>query len=175
MGLSYYFSLKAEPTKTPTQLESFLQKVEREAKKLGFAPTMVLNGPFDTPERREFARRLTSGLKLENAKLKGVVLSDTQVWHHDPVNGFCRVIPKRAVLLIVTNEQGHESVFGFFRFPAVLKDLNGRVVAKTGAGRRWLFSDFVDSPDPRYRQTVKLFRDAGYLDKERDEFAWTKK
>lgn len=170
MGLSYYFNLKADATKTPAQLESFLQQVEREAKKMGFAPTMVLNACFDTADRRAFARRLTSGLKLECDKLKSVALSDNQVWQHDAVNGFCRVIPQQGVLLIVTNEQGHESAFGFFRFPVGLKDPNGRDVVKTGADTQWLFSDFVDSPDPRYRKIVKLFKDAGYVEKERDEF-----
>src|SRR5207302_1881781 len=112
--------------------------VELEAKRLGFAPTMVVNAKFDNRERQEFARRLTTGLELEDEKLKGVVaLAGGQVWNHDPASGFCRVIPNQGVLLIVTNEQGQESGFGFFQHAETLKDLNGRNVVKTGAGKRW--------------------------------------
>jgi hypothetical protein len=172
MGRSYFYSFSASADKTAAELESFLQTVETKVKQLGYAPTMVVNARFDTPEQQEFARRLTTGLKLESEKLKGMVLvADGQIWGHDPVAGFCRVIPQQGVLLIVTNERGHESAFGFFRHPETLKDLNGRDMVKTGAGKRWTFQDFVDSPDPRYRQIVKLFADAGYCDGERDEYA----
>jgi len=41
---------------------------------MGFRPTTVLEADFDTPERREFARRLTTGHRLESEKLKGVVV-----------------------------------------------------------------------------------------------------
>lgn len=171
MGHSYHYKFSAPADKKAAALESFLQKVDLEAKRLGFAPTMVLNARFKNQEQQDFARRLTSGLKLESEKLKGVVLlADGQVWSHDPANGFCRVIPKQGVLLIVTNEKGHESAFGFFRYPAVLKDLNGRDVVKNGAGKRWIFRDFVDSPDPRYRKIVSMFAEASYLESEKDEF-----
>jgi hypothetical protein len=171
MGHSYFYTFSASADKKAAALESFLRKVDLEAKRLGFAPTMVLNARFEDQEQREFARRLTSGLKLESEKLKGVVLlGEGQVWSHDPANGFCCVIPKQGVLLIVTNEKGHESAFGFFRYPAVLKDLNGRDVVKTGAGKRWMFTDFVDSPDARYRKIVSMFAEAGYLESEKDEF-----
>ncbi len=48
--------------------------------------------------------------------------------------------------------------------------LNGRGVVTTHQGDRWTFQNFVNSPDPRFRQIVKRFADAGYLDAERDEF-----
>jgi hypothetical protein len=172
MGLSCYYTFSAPADKKAAELESFLHSVEREAKQLGFAPTLVLNAIFDNPERKEFARRLTSGLKLESEELRGAaILREGQVWSHNPQTGFCRVIPQQAVLLIVTNEKRQESAFGFFPYPAVLKDLNRRDLVKTGAAKRWTFSDFVDSPDPRYRHIVKLFRNAGYLENERDEYA----
>ena len=171
MGLSYFYSFIASASTTATELEAFLRTVEVRAKAMGFAPTMVLNSKFDKQERQDFARRLTTGLKLTSEQLKGVVLlKDGQVWSHEPNSGSCRVIPKQGVLLIVTNEHGHETAFGFFRYPETLKDLNGRDLVKTGAGKRWTFQDFVDSPDLRYRQIVKLFTDAGYCDGERDEF-----
>jgi len=175
MGLSYFYTFSAPAEKTAAELELFMKTVESEAKRLGFAPTMVLNAEFDSRERQDFAKRLTSGLKLESEKLKGVVLlAGGQVWSHDPASGFCRVIPKQGVLLIVTNEHGHESAFGFFQYPEMLKDLNGRTLVKTGAGKWWTFQDFVDSSDPRYRAIVKLFVDAGYCDSELDEFATRK-
>ena len=171
MGLSYFYSFSAPASTTAAELEAFLHTVEVQAKAMGFAPTMVVNAKFDNQERQDFARRLTTGLKLTSEQLKGVVLlADGQVWSHEPNSGFCRVIPKQGLLLIITNEHGHESAFGFFRYPETLRDLNGRDVVKTGAGKRWTFQDFVDSPDLRYRQIVKLFADAGYYDGESDEF-----
>ena len=58
MGLSYHFTLTAPAEAKSEELEQLLKGVERQAKKLGFKPTMVLNALFDTAERREFARRL---------------------------------------------------------------------------------------------------------------------
>jgi len=99
-----------------------------------------------------------------------VLLRDGQVWHHDPVTGSCRVIPKRGVVLVVTDAQKRETVFGFFQFPAVLQDLNGKDVVTTHQGDRWTFQNFVNSADPRFRQIVKQFTDAGYTDQEKDEY-----
>ena len=133
---------------------------------------LVLDAAFDTPERQKFARQLTTGLRLESDKLKGVLLlRDGQVQNHDPVHGSCRVMPRRGVVLVVTDAQKCETVFGFFQFPATLKDLNGKDVVETGAGNRWTYRNFLDSPDPRYRQIVKRFTKAGYTEFEKDEFA----
>ena len=133
---------------------------------------LVLDAAFDTPERQKFARQLTTGLRLESDKLKGVLLlRDGQVQNHDPVHGSCRVMPRRGVVLVVTDAQKCETVFGFFQFPATLKDLNGEDVVETGAGNRWTYRNFLDSPDPRYRQIVKRFTKAGYTEFEKDEFA----
>jgi hypothetical protein len=58
MSLSYYFTFSA-PGKIPAEkLVRFTKSVEVEAKKMGFDPTLILNAPFDTQERREFARRV---------------------------------------------------------------------------------------------------------------------
>jgi hypothetical protein len=171
MGLTYHFTFSAPATVTADELLKFLRKVEKDAKKMGFKPTTVLEAAFDTPERREFARRLTSGHRLESEKLKGVVvLREGQVWSHNPVHGDCRVIPERGVVLVMTDERGCETVFGFLKYPGALKDLNGRDAVPTGIGDRWIFRDFVDSPDVRFRKIVKQFVDAGYVEAERDEF-----
>jgi hypothetical protein len=171
MSLSYHFGFRAAAEKTSAELENFLRRVEKEALKMGFNPTLVFNAPFDTKERWEFARWFTTGLKLENEKLRGVILlREGQVWSHDPVTGFCFVIPRQGVLLVVTNEQGHETVFGFLRYPANLLDLNGKQIAETGAGDWWTYRSFVDTSDQRYRLLVKLFKDAGYLESEKDEY-----
>ena len=152
-------------------LEDFLHDVEDDAKALGFDPVLVVDAAFDTPERQKFARQLTTGARLESDKLKGVVLlRDGQVWHHDPLTGSCRVIPNRGVVLVVTDAQKREAVFGFFQYPTRLQDLNGKDVVTTNQGERWTFQNFVKSPDPRYRQIVKRFADSGYADAERDEF-----
>jgi len=171
MGLSYHFEFRAPATCTAQELVSFLRTVEQEAKRLGFGPTLVLNAAFDTTERKLFSRRLTTGLRVEDERLKGADLPDDScVWHLDPANGACRVPPSSGVVLLVTNERGQETVMGFFRFPERITDTRGRVVAETGLGGAWYFRDFVDGPDPRYRALVKKFAEAGYLESELDEF-----
>jgi hypothetical protein len=171
MGLTYHFAFSAPGATSASALEDFLHDVEDDAKALGFDPVLVLDAAFDTSERQKFARQLTTGARLESDKLKGVVLlRDGQVWSHDGVMGCCRVIPKRGVVLVVTDAQKRETVFGFFQFPATLQDLNGKDVITTHQGERWAFQNFVNSPDPRFRQIVKRFADACYLDAERDEF-----
>ena len=171
MGLSYHFSFSA-PVATPaTELETFLLGIDDDAAAMGFDPVMVVNAIFDTPDRLNFARQLTAGSRLVSEKLTGVVmLREGQVWNHDPVTGSCRLIPQRAVLLVITDEQMRETIFGFYQYPAVLEDINGRAVAPTHHGDRWQFHGYVNSPDPRFRKIVKRFTDAGYTCHERDEF-----
>jgi hypothetical protein len=52
MGLSFYYEFMASVTTTARELETFLRGVEQFAQTLGFEPTLVLDVPFDTPERR---------------------------------------------------------------------------------------------------------------------------
>lgn len=171
MSLSYYFTFTAPATTKAQKLEKFLAGVESEAQRMGFRPTVVLNVSFDTPERRQFARRLTTGLLVEDSRLAGVALpSDAAVWRHDPHTGSCHVQPNKGVVLVVTDEQGRETSFGFFQFPEHIKDVHGKTLAETGLAGRWHFRDFVDSPDIRFRKIVRLFAEAGYVDKEKDEF-----
>jgi hypothetical protein len=172
MGLSYHFTLSATANVTAEKLVEFLKSVETDARKMGFQPTMVLNAAFDTPERREFSRRVVPGVHIEDERLKGVVLpAKEQVWDFSPTLGHCRLAPERAVILVVTDERGCESAFGFARYPETLRDINGRALLKTPVGDRWYLRDFVDSPDARFRKIVKRFADAGYVEAERDEFA----
>src|SRR6185295_15544273 len=107
MGLSYYYEFTA-PSDTPAEkLEEFLRDVERSAKSLGFEPTTVLNVPFDTPERRQFASRLGGSFTLQDKRLKGVAVpAPGQLRDHDPVSGECRLIPQHGVVLVVTDEEG---------------------------------------------------------------------
>ena len=74
MGLTYHYAFSAPGTTPAAVLEDFLHDVEADAKALGFDPVLVLDALFDTPERQKFARQLTTGARLENDKLKGVVL-----------------------------------------------------------------------------------------------------
>lgn len=171
MGLSYHFTFAAAANVTAETLVEFLKSVETDARKMGFRPTMVLNASFDTPERREFARRVVRGVHIEDERLKGVVMpEERQLWDFSPTLGHCRLAPERAAILVVTDERGCETVFGFARYPETLRDINGRVILKTQVGDRWYFRDFVDSPDERFRKIVKRFADAGYVEAERDEF-----
>jgi hypothetical protein len=171
MSLSYHFTFSAPATATADELLEFLKSVESDAKGMGFKPTMVLEAVFDTPERREFARRVVRAIHIEDERLQGVVLPvPEQVRDFSPNTGHCRLEPERAVILVVTDERGREAVFGFARYPATLKDIHGRVLLKTLVGDKWLWQDFVDSGDPRFRRIVKRFAESGYLQAERDEF-----
>jgi hypothetical protein len=171
MGLSYHFKFSAPATRTAAELETFLRTVENEAQALGFKPTMVLNARFDSEDRRALARRLTTGYLLESEKLKGdLSLREDQVWDHSPVHGECRMIPKEGVVLVVTDEHGCEAVFGFFRYPDVLEDRSGAKAVVTGLGDKWMFRDHTKTPDPRIRQIVRKFAEAGYVEEEQDDF-----
>ena len=172
MSLSFYYEFTA-PSDTPaSKLEEFLHGVERSAKELGFDPTTVLNVPFDTPERREFANRLGGSFTLKDERLKGVsVPAPDQLRDHDPVLGECRLIPEHGVVLVVTDERGCEACFGFFKFPEHVIDIHGSPLADSGLEGRWWFRDFADSPDPRFRALVGHFETAGYTKKVKDDFA----
>jgi len=172
MSLSYHFTFTAPKTVPAAKLEQFLKEVELDAKAMGFDPTLVLNAEFKTPEQLEFVRRLTTGLWVEDERLKGVTLLDQEkVWSYDREHGFCRLIPEQGVVLVVTDEQGCETVFGFMFYPDHLADVNGKVLAEMPTKGRWFHRNFVDSPDARFRKIVRKFAEAGFVEEERDEFA----
>ena len=172
MSLSFYYEFTAPAATTAAELEKFLQGVEQLAISLGFGPTELLNVPFDTKERRDFARHLGGSFILQDEKLKGVALpAEGQVRDHDPISGECRLIPQRGVVLVLTDEHRCETCFGFFKFPAEILDVHGRRIATTGFDGVWAYRDFIDSPDPRYREIVRRFETAGYAKRVKDEFA----
>ena len=172
MGLSFYYEFGAPAEKSAAQLEEFLLDVERDAQRLGFKPTTVLNVPFDTPERRQFATRLGGSLTLQDERLKGIAIpAHGQIRNHDPVSGECRLIPRHGVVLVITDEDGCEACFGFFKFPEYVIDIHGAIVADTGFEGRWWFRDFVCSPDSRYRRIVNRFNAEGFAKQVKDEFA----
>ena len=171
MGLSFFYEFTAPASTTAAELEVFLHDVQREAKALGFNPTTVLNVPFDTPERREFANRLGGNFTLQDDRLKGVAIpAPGQLRNHDPESGESRLFPQHGVVLIVTDERGCEACFGFFQFPEHITDIHGAILAVTGLGGGWWFRDFVDSPDPRYRAIVAKFSERGFLRSVRDDY-----
>src|SRR4051794_4658312 len=113
MGLTYHYKFRAPAKVTAGELETFFRGVDREGNGLGFGPTMVLNARFDTLERKEFARRLTTGHLIESERLRGaVVIEPGQAWHHDSGEGECRLVPEQAVVLVLT-DAGGEIVLGF--------------------------------------------------------------
>jgi hypothetical protein len=171
MGLSYHYAFSAPTGTQASTLESFLRRLEHKARKMGFAPTMVLNVPFDTPECRQFSKRLGGYCHVDDARLIGEFqLQTDQVWQHDSVNGTTILIPVHGVLLVVTDEQHGEICFGFFRYPAVLSSQSGELIMPTPSGNGWYFRDVIKTPDPRYRTLVGEFKTAGYLADCRDEF-----
>jgi len=172
MSLSYYFEFRAPAVETAEKLQRFLEDVEHYADSAGLRPNVVLNIMFDTPERREFSRRLGGSFTVQDDRLKGAVIPNLeQVRDHDAVNGECRLIPERGVVFVVTDERGAEVCFGFFKFPEHIFDLHGNVLAESNFAGAWAFRDFVDTPDPRYREIVRLFAHAGYVVWEKDEHA----
>jgi hypothetical protein len=169
MGLTYHFGFVAPATVPDRTLEAFLRRVERDAQTMGFRPTAVINGPFDTPERRDFARRIARGLTVTDPRLRGRVLPEEGYWSRG--DGYCRLAPERGVVLILTSERGEETAFGFFRYPGTIRDRQGRTIMSTPGDDAWRSADCVKSPDPRYRSIVRRFAEAGFLDSEKDEFA----
>jgi hypothetical protein len=171
LSLSYHFTFTAPKTVSAAELEHFLKQVEHEAKSMGFNPTLVLSASFKTSEQRKCVRRLTTGIWVEDERLKGVTLLDREkVWSYDREHGSCRVIPEHGVVLVVTDERGCETVFGFMFYPDQLADVNGKVLAEMPTKGRWFHRDFVDSPDTRFRKIVRKFAEAGFVEEEHDEF-----
>ena len=74
------------------------------------------------------------------------------------------------MVLVVTDEHKQEVAFGFFRYPKTLLDHNGKRILNTKVCGDWRQTDFVDSPDPRYRTIVKMFAEAGHLKESIDEY-----
>ncbi|MFA6046513.1 MAG: hypothetical protein WC718_16130 [Phycisphaerales bacterium] len=171
MGLTYHFSFTAPADVPAARLEAFLQDIEGDARLMGFNPTTVVNGPFDEPGRREFARRVARGLHVEDPRLRGADLPDGVFWSFSREAGGGRLAPDHGVLLVVTDERARESVFGFFRYPQVIRDRTGREVMSVPGGGAWTSGDCVKSADPRYRSIVRRFAAAGYVASELDEFA----
>ena len=172
MSLSYYYQFTAPATTPASELETFLRGVEQEARIMGFNPTTVLNARFESPEQRDFARRLASSCVIEDERLKGhLSLRDDLVWHHHRESGTVRLIPREGVVLVITDERGRESCFGFLRYPEEIRDTEGVKIMDTSFGKRWQFSDFINSADPRYREIVRMFAEAGYLADVKDEYA----
>jgi hypothetical protein len=147
MGLTYHFEFTASADTTPEQLESFLKNIEPEAARLGFRRTMVLRADFDNPERRAFARRITTGYRIENEGLKNVKLKPDSAWEFDQQGGMCRLIPESAVILITVDEQGRETIFGFMRYPEAVQDAHGKVLLATPLGRRPVWDGFKVARD----------------------------
>ena len=168
MSLKYHYEFTASASVTAAELEEFLHSVQKSAESLGFDPTLVLNVPFDTDDRRNLARRIGGMFTFADERLKGAKLQNPAVaCRFDPNFGDCRVFPEHGVVLVVTNDRGEEACFGFFKFPGSIKTSRGEIPT---AADGWRFSDFVQSPDRRYREIVLQFAQAGFLKSESDEF-----
>jgi hypothetical protein len=97
-----------------------------------------------------------------------------QRWILPPRNGQAgavRLVPVQAVVLAVADAAGCESCFGFMQFPDCLVDETGATIMSLPTAGRWMFKNYIDTPDPRYRAIVRDFEQAGYLESSRDDFA----
>lgn len=171
MGLSYHYSFRAPASATAESLANFLGGVEDDARLMGFEPTIVVYGPFDSPERRDFARRVARPLAVEDSRLRNAHFPEGVCWAFIREAGVCRLAPREGAVLVVTDDRGREAVFGFFRFPENVHDVEGREIIRFPEASCWSSGACIDSPDPRYRGIVRRFREAGYLADEHDEFA----
>jgi len=171
MSLSYHFSFLAAASTSSAEIAEFLRGIEGDARLMGFNPTIVVDAPFDSPERRDFARRTSRPLTVNDPRLREADLPEHLYWTFLRETGVCRLAPEHGVFLVVTNERGVEIVFGFCRYPRVIRDRAGREIMSVEAANVWRFDGFVDSPDPRFRAIVRRFRDAGFVASENDEFA----
>ena len=127
---------------------------------------------FNTQQNREIARLIHIFHSICDDKLKGVTMPfRDQILHFHSITGHCRLLPKEAVVLVLVNEQGAGTAFGFVVYPEILNDISGNLLLKIPVGGRWYFSDSFNSPDPRYRKIAKRFANAGYLEAELDGFA----
>jgi hypothetical protein len=153
MGLIFYYKFEVPAETSASQLEQFLRRVEVKAREMKFDPTLVLNAPFDSSERRVFARRLGYGFDVEDERLKDAVLPlNPPVWIYSRSQGSARLIPTMGVFLVVTDEQRCETFFGFFRYPEIVKDASDRIVAISPLNGKWHFQDWVGSRLPRGRE-----------------------
>ena len=167
MGLRYHFKFSAPLSIPAEDLEQFLKSVEADARELGFHPTLVINAPFNTKDRRAFAHRASLDCLVQEKNLIGAALgTDAPIWGFDPKLGRCHLFPERAVLLILTDESQNEKIFGFALFPEVLRDGTGRELLATRLGGRWSFNVSLDDGDERYQSIARRFGEAGFLEAE---------
>jgi len=111
---------------------------------------------------------------LTDAKLKTADFSaDPSVDRQDRREGECGIFPVDGIILVVVNQAGLETTFGFLRFPKSITGVNDtgtEVRIEFPVGPEWKFRYWVQSPDPRYRKLVSLFAASGYLAEERDDY-----
>ena len=174
MSLDYYYEFKAAPSKPIEELKSFLTEVGREALELGFATAVTVNSVFRSVDQLEFARRVCLLPTLTDARLKTADFSaDPSVYRQDSEEGECGIFPVDGILLVVVNQAGLETTFGFLRFPKLIigvDDHGTEIRIEYPVGPEWQFQQWVHSPDPRYRKLVSLFAAGGYLAVERDDY-----
>ena len=194
----YQFCFVAGATETEDTLLAFLSRVRAKARELGF-DARVISEVWDSRMNRKGSWLYNTGVVVVKDKalkgLKGIRAADAT--NFDPQMGTCDLWPKQGLLLLVseTDSPGkaefkakvtildfppvsdtEERVskptvcFGFMRWPDVVRNSHGRPVADTGTKGKWIFINRVTSPDPRYREIVKMFGEAGYLQSVLDEF-----
>jgi hypothetical protein len=174
MSLDYHYEFRA-PALTPVEtIRTFLSKVGSHALAMGFIDAVFVDCAFQSDEQRHFARRICDLPWMKHERLQSANFSSDPAVHRlDTEAGECGVFPVSGVILVVVNETGLETTFGFLRFPQSLTGTAGDgtlVSIQNPAGTDWQFRHRVQSPDPRYRALVRDFAEAGYLAMERDEY-----
>ena len=174
MSLDYHYEFRAPEAMPVAELKSFLAKVGKHALELGFSNAVTIDCVFRSVDQLDFARRICVLPWVEDERLKTVDFStDPAVHRQDRELGECGVFPVHGVVLVVVNETGLETTFGFLKFPPAIEgmtDVGSRVRIENPVGADWRFGQRVQSPDPRYRALVRDFAEAGFLASEEDEY-----
>jgi hypothetical protein len=164
--LRYQFRAPAETT--AAELEAFLQRVGREAQRIGFASAAVVDVQFHIAERARVARWLLGGRPLVSER--STRPKPVDMMRYITKNGATLPPPLGGVLLIVADESGDEARFGFMRYPESIQTADGSMVVESGLGRNWFFEDFVESPDARCRLLLQMFVEEGFPTNIADDF-----
>jgi len=174
MSLYFEYEFKA-PASTPVEeLKSFLTEVGSRALDLGFSNAATVDCVFRSVDQLDFARRVCILPWVADERIKSADFSsDPAVWRQDREAGECGIYPTSGVILVVVNEAGHETTFGFLKFPPSIVGIaedGSKVLIEDPVRSDWRFHQRVQSPDPRYRALVRDFADAGFLASEEDDY-----
>ncbi len=172
---TYEFCFVAEATETEDELLIFLKRVAAKARELGFHAKVFSTVCDNRRFRPQVLLYTQCLLHVEHPALKGIkAIRAADATDFDSARGTCGLWPRKNLLLLLSGTEGDRengnTCFGFMQWPEVIRDSHGRPVVATGVDGKWVFINQLSSPDPRYREIVRMFGEAGYLNYVKDGF-----